>query len=114
MAFQEPLMGKAQPSYTFSIIYNTRTQLPVAMSGNPHPRTRLNNELQNIYGSSAQDHVRWEIYSQGPPNALIWHATIYIDDMNYGYASSRTVACAQDDAAETAYNYLKREKSSRR
>ncbi|KAG1774015.1 hypothetical protein EV702DRAFT_1200742 [Suillus placidus] len=84
------------------------------MSDNEHPRTMLNNELQKKYGPSAQDHVTWEIYSQGPPNALTWHATIYIDDMNYGYASSRTAGGAQDFAAKTAYNHLKREKSSRR
>ncbi|KAG2350916.1 hypothetical protein BDR05DRAFT_955053 [Suillus weaverae] len=83
------------------------------MSGNDHPRTMLNNELQKMYGTSAQDHVVWEVYSQGPPNDLIWHATVYIDDINHGYASSRTVSGAQDSAAKTAYNHLKREISSR-
>ncbi|KIK47629.1 hypothetical protein CY34DRAFT_799142 [Suillus luteus UH-Slu-Lm8-n1] len=75
-----------------------------------HPRTTLNNELQGIYGPSAPDHVRWEVYSQGPPNALTWHATIYIDDMNHGYAQSRTRGGAQDEAARQAYNNLKRER----
>jgi hypothetical protein len=76
--------------------YNTHTRISAAMSGDdrtssthwlntqdvfahwpPDPRQNLNNELQSIYGSSAQEHVRWEVYSQGPPNALIWHATVY-------------------------------------
>ncbi|KAG1813189.1 uncharacterized protein BJ212DRAFT_1367083 [Suillus subaureus] len=81
------------------------------MSGNDHPRQKLNNELQRIYGPFAQDHVRWEIYSQGPPNASTWHATVYIDDMNYGYASSNTRGGAQDEAARQAYDHLKRERS---
>ncbi|KAG1886021.1 hypothetical protein F4604DRAFT_1917700 [Suillus subluteus] len=81
---------------------------------NDHPRTKLNNELQKMYGPSAPDHLRWETYSQGPPNALTWYATVYIDDMNHGHASSNTVGGAQDSAAQTAYNYLKRERSSRR
>ncbi|KAG1813191.1 uncharacterized protein BJ212DRAFT_1367093 [Suillus subaureus] len=84
------------------------------MSDNDHPRTKLNNELQKIYGPSAPEHVRWEIHSQGPPNALTWYATVYIDDMNYGHASYRTVGGAQDNAAAMAYKHLKREISSRR
>ncbi|KAG2076781.1 hypothetical protein BDR04DRAFT_623880 [Suillus decipiens] len=47
------------------------------MPSNDHSRTRLNNELQKLYGPSASSHVRWDIYSQGPPNDLTWHATIY-------------------------------------
>jgi hypothetical protein len=82
------------------------------MAHNDHPRTRLNNELQKIYGPSAPNHIRWEVHSQGPPNSLTWYATVYIDDMNYGYASHRTAGGAQDSAAETAYNYLTRERSS--
>ncbi|KAG1813193.1 uncharacterized protein BJ212DRAFT_1482663 [Suillus subaureus] len=84
------------------------------MADNDHPRTKLNNELQRKYGPSAQDHLRWEVYSQGPPNALTWHATVYIDDMNHGYASSNTRGGAKDTAAETAYNHLKYERFSRR
>ncbi|KAG1857604.1 hypothetical protein C8R48DRAFT_775525 [Suillus tomentosus] len=84
------------------------------MSGNGfHPRTNLNNELQRIYGPSAQDHVRWEVYSHGPPNALTWYATVYIDDMNHGHASSHTRGGAQDEAAKQAYNYLRAEMSRR-
>ncbi|KAG1757057.1 hypothetical protein EDB19DRAFT_1900612 [Suillus lakei] len=75
-----------------------------------HPRTNLNNLLQSIYGTAVHDHVRWEVYSQGPPNALTWHATIYIDDMNYGYASAPTRGAAQDMAAKQAYNHLRRER----
>lgn len=88
--------------------------MPAAMSNNDHPRTKLNNELQKIYGPSAPAHIRWETHSQGRPNDLTWHATVYIDDMNYGYASSSTVGNAQDRAAEAAYNYLRLERSSRR
>ncbi|KAG2346940.1 hypothetical protein BDR05DRAFT_759542 [Suillus weaverae] len=69
----------------------------------------LNNELQSIYGPTAANHVRWEVCSQGPPNNLTWHATLYIDDMNYGYASSRSRGWAQDQTALYAYNYLRRE-----
>jgi hypothetical protein len=43
----------------------------------PDPRTRLNNELQKIYGPSAPNHIRWEVHSQGPPNSLTWYATVY-------------------------------------
>ncbi|KAG2103011.1 hypothetical protein BD769DRAFT_1506521 [Suillus cothurnatus] len=81
------------------------------MSGDDHPRQNLNNELQSICGSSAQEHVRWEVHSQGPPNALIWHATVYIDDMNYGYATSGTRGGAQDEAARKACDNLRRERS---
>ncbi|KAG1836588.1 hypothetical protein DFJ58DRAFT_729157 [Suillus subalutaceus] len=81
------------------------------MSGDDHPRQRLNNELQKIYGPSAQDHVRWEVYSQGPPNNLIWDATVYIDDMNYGHAASPTRGGAQDEAAGQAYDFLRRERA---
>ncbi|KAG2076788.1 hypothetical protein BDR04DRAFT_1148512 [Suillus decipiens] len=101
-------------SRTFSVIYNTRSQISAAMASNDHPRTKLNNELQKIYGPSAPAHIRWETHSQGRANNLIWHATVYIDDMNYGYASSSTVGNAQDRAAEAAYNYLTLERSSRR
>ncbi|KAG2076787.1 hypothetical protein BDR04DRAFT_1089008 [Suillus decipiens] len=80
------------------------------MSGDDHPRMRLNNELQKLYGSSASSHVKWEIYSQGPANDLTWYATIYIDDMKHGYALSRTKAGAQDEAANMACEYLRREK----
>ncbi|KAG2756324.1 hypothetical protein P692DRAFT_20948959 [Suillus brevipes Sb2] len=81
----------------------------MSTSSNDHPRTALNNKLQGIYGPSAMDHVRWEVYSQGPPNALTWHATIYIDDMNYGYASWHTKNGAQDEAARKALYNLQRE-----
>ncbi|KAG2367685.1 hypothetical protein BDR07DRAFT_1392653 [Suillus spraguei] len=81
------------------------------MPSNDHSRMRLNNELQKIYGPSASDHVRWEIYSQGPANDLTWHATLFIDDMNYGHASSRTKGGAQDEAADIACDNLKRARS---
>ncbi|KAG2050652.1 hypothetical protein BDR06DRAFT_1011140 [Suillus hirtellus] len=78
------------------------------MSGNDsHPRTRLNNILQGIYGPSAQNHVKWEVNSRGLPNALTWYATVYIDDMNHGHASSHTRGGALDGAAEQACKYLK-------
>ncbi|KAG1727182.1 uncharacterized protein EDB91DRAFT_1350368 [Suillus paluster] len=75
-----------------------------------HPRTDLNNLLQAIYGPGALDHVRWEVFSQGPPSCLTWFATIYIDDMNHGYAQARTRGAAQDSAAYQAYNHLRRER----
>ncbi|KAG1886020.1 hypothetical protein F4604DRAFT_1724161 [Suillus subluteus] len=77
------------------------------MSDNDHPRTRLNNEFQKRYGPSAPEHVKWEVYSQGPPNATMWYATIYIDDVNYGHASAPTRSAAQDAAAQQAYEKLK-------
>ncbi|KAG2044549.1 hypothetical protein BDR03DRAFT_939423 [Suillus americanus] len=77
------------------------------MPDNDHPRTRLNNEFQKIYGSSAPEHVRWEVYPQGPPNAIMWCATIYIDDMECGRASAPTRNAAQDAAAQQAYEKLK-------
>ncbi|KAG2076778.1 hypothetical protein BDR04DRAFT_1148506 [Suillus decipiens] len=78
---------------------------------NDHPRTKLNNELQKMYGPSTSDHFRWEFDRQGPANDPTWHATIFIDDMNYGQASSPTKRGAQDEAASIAYNKLKRERS---
>ncbi|KAG0707580.1 hypothetical protein DFH29DRAFT_632461 [Suillus ampliporus] len=75
-----------------------------------HPRTNLNNILQGMYGTAVSDHVRWEIFSQGPPNSLTWFATIYIDDMNYGHASARTRGAALDMAAQQACTYLRRER----
>ncbi|KAG2035127.1 hypothetical protein BDR03DRAFT_963282 [Suillus americanus] len=73
-----------------------------------HPRIMLKNKLQRIYGSSAPDHIKWEIYSQfSPSRNLIWFATVYIDDMNHGFASARTIGDAQDKAAYMAYNYLR-------
>lgn len=83
------------------------------MSSLTHPRTLLNNALQPMYGAAVHDHVRWEVYSQGPPNATTWYATIYIDDQNFGYASAPTRGAAQDAAAQQAYEHLKREKSTR-
>ncbi|KAG2138683.1 uncharacterized protein EDB93DRAFT_711902 [Suillus bovinus] len=85
----------------------------MSSNSSDHPRTRLNNELQRIYGPSASDHVRWEVYPQGPPNALTWYATIYIDDLNYSYASAPTRGAAQDAAAQQACENLKRDRSTR-
>ncbi|KAG1813194.1 uncharacterized protein BJ212DRAFT_1482664 [Suillus subaureus] len=82
------------------------------MPDNDHPRTRLNNALQPKYGATVQDHVRWEVYSQGPLNATTWYATIYIDDLNYGHASASTRSAAQDAAAQQAYETLKGEGST--
>lgn len=82
------------------------------MPDNDHPRTRLNNALQLRYGATVQDHVRWEVYSQGPLNATTWYATIYIDDLNYGHASASTRSAAQDAAAQQAYETLKGEGST--
>lgn len=86
------------------------------MSSVDHPRTLLNNELQLRYGhggASVSDHIRWEVYSQGPPNASTWYATIYIDDLNYSHASAHTRGGAQDAAAQQAYEHLKQERSTR-
>ncbi|KAG2367687.1 hypothetical protein BDR07DRAFT_1478792 [Suillus spraguei] len=88
------------------------TRIPAVMpTSKAHPRTRLNNELQKIYGPSGPSRVKWEIYSQGPANDLTWHATIYINDMNHGYASSRIKGDAQDEAADIACDNLIRERS---
>ncbi|KAG2367681.1 hypothetical protein BDR07DRAFT_1478788 [Suillus spraguei] len=81
------------------------------MPDNNHPRTRLNNLLQKIYGPSASSHVRWECEQQGPANNPTWYATVFIDDMNYGHASSRTKSGAQNEAADIAYDNLIRERS---
>ncbi|KAG2030802.1 hypothetical protein BDR03DRAFT_973980 [Suillus americanus] len=78
-----------------------------------YPRTRLNNALRSFYDHSAPDHIKWEVYSQGPPNDLTWHTTIYIDDLNYGYASAGTRSDAQDKAADIACTYLSREAERR-
>ncbi|KAG2149493.1 hypothetical protein BD769DRAFT_1406486 [Suillus cothurnatus] len=79
------------------------------MSGNDHPRQRLNNELQKLFGAYAHEHVKWEVESRGPPNNLTWYATVYIDDMNYGYGTSHTRGGAQDEAAKMACDNLRRE-----
>ncbi|KAG2123482.1 hypothetical protein DEU56DRAFT_49703 [Suillus clintonianus] len=75
-----------------------------------HPRTRLNNELQLIYGSDAAKHVRWEDFARGPPNNLTWYSTVYIDDMKYGDGTARTKDDAKDKAADKACNDLRRER----
>ncbi|OJA20686.1 putative protein 32 [Rhizopogon vesiculosus] len=75
-----------------------------------HPRTLLNNELQSKYGRALESHVRREIWSSGSPSSPMWHATIYINDMNYGHASAPTKGAAQDEAALQAYNNLRRER----
>ncbi|KAJ8597546.1 hypothetical protein M405DRAFT_803550 [Rhizopogon salebrosus TDB-379] len=74
-----------------------------------HPRTHLNNVLQMMYGTEVSKHLRWEVISTGSPNSPVWHATVYIDDMNYGTASAGTKNAAMDQAALTAYHSLKRE-----
>ncbi|KAG1886023.1 hypothetical protein F4604DRAFT_1917702 [Suillus subluteus] len=82
------------------------------MSGDDHPRQRLNNELQKIYGPSTKDRVKWDINSRGPANASTWHARVYINDMEYGYGESNKKSGAQDKAAAKAYDSLMLEKSS--
>ncbi|KAG2138684.1 uncharacterized protein EDB93DRAFT_1253233 [Suillus bovinus] len=82
------------------------------MSNDDHPRTDLNNELQRVYGPFVSHHVRWEVYSRGPANALTWYATVYINDMNYGTASSHNKSGAQDDAARQARDNWRRERSN--
>ncbi|KAG1754768.1 uncharacterized protein EDB91DRAFT_251189 [Suillus paluster] len=81
------------------------------MSTRPdHPRTNLNNLLQAVYGPAAPDHVQWDVSSKGPPNCPTWSATIYVDDMKYGYAQARTRGAAQDSAAQQACDHLRRER----
>ncbi|KAG1722539.1 kinase-like domain-containing protein [Suillus paluster] len=75
-------------------------------SSHPHPRVTLNNVLQSLYGPSVPEHVRWELFFQGPPHALTWMATIYIHDMNYGYGQAATKGAAQDKAAMMALERL--------
>ncbi|KAJ8581063.1 hypothetical protein M405DRAFT_833135 [Rhizopogon salebrosus TDB-379] len=74
-----------------------------------HPRTALNNLLQIMYGISMSDHVRWEVSSTGVAISPIWHATVYINDMNYGRASAASKGAAMDIAALNAWNILRRE-----
>ncbi|OAX32049.1 hypothetical protein K503DRAFT_805563 [Rhizopogon vinicolor AM-OR11-026] len=78
-----------------------------------HPRTLLNNELQSLYGQDLGSHVGWEIRSSGPPSSPVWYATIYIDDINHGYAEAPTKGAAKDEAARQAYNNLRRERQAR-
>ncbi|KAG2755024.1 hypothetical protein P692DRAFT_20718960, partial [Suillus brevipes Sb2] len=67
-----------------------------------HPRTLLNNLLQRMYGPTAGEHVRWEVHSMGPLHALIWHATLYIDDVVCSQCTASTRHQAQDMAAMQA------------
>ncbi|KAG0696882.1 kinase-like domain-containing protein [Suillus ampliporus] len=78
------------------------------VSCHPHPRVALNNLLQGSYGPGVPDHVRWELFAQGPPHALTWTATIYIDDMNYGYGQAAMKGAAQERAATMALELLQR------
>ncbi|KAG1882891.1 kinase-like domain-containing protein [Suillus subluteus] len=98
---------KPNPSITFE------PRIQGSSNHGPPPRTMLNNQLQKMYGSSASDHVRWEIYSQGPLHALTWHATVYIDDMIYGRGTARTRGGAQDQAAMQAAGILDRDGETR-
>ncbi|OAX32046.1 hypothetical protein K503DRAFT_805560 [Rhizopogon vinicolor AM-OR11-026] len=86
------------------------------MSSQEHPRNLLNNLLQSIYRDpdALESHVRWEIWQSGSPSSPMWHATFYIDDMNYGHYSAPTKGVAQDEAARQAYNNLRREQMARR
>ncbi|KAJ8594401.1 kinase-like protein [Rhizopogon salebrosus TDB-379] len=72
-------------------------------------RTVLNNYLQAVYGASVSKHVRWELFSTGTPHAPVWHATVYIDNMNYGTASAATKSEVMNTAALNAVNNLRRE-----
>ncbi|OJA20681.1 putative protein 31 [Rhizopogon vesiculosus] len=74
-----------------------------------HPRTSLNNVLQNMYGANVLAHTRWEFKESSSPNSPTWEASFYIDDMNYGTALANTKGAAQDEAARIAYDNLKRE-----
>jgi serine/threonine protein kinase len=78
----------------------------VQRSYDPHPRLRLNNQLQRLYGPSAQQHVRWQVYSEGPADALTWYAEVFIDDMRYGHGTSRTRGGAKNNAAMMAVSHL--------
>ncbi|KAG1836614.1 hypothetical protein F4604DRAFT_675312 [Suillus subluteus] len=75
---------------------------------NTHTRMALNNQLLIIFGSSASERVRWEVYSQGPLHAPTWHATLYINDINYGHGTTHTKGRAQEMAAMQVAEYLDR------
>ncbi|OAX30909.1 hypothetical protein K503DRAFT_806575 [Rhizopogon vinicolor AM-OR11-026] len=79
------------------------------MSDQDHPRTRLNNELQSIWGNDKAKHIRWETWYTGSPSSPVWHSTIYIDDMKYGDASAANKGAAMNEAARQAYDNLTRE-----
>ncbi|KAG1718025.1 hypothetical protein EDB19DRAFT_1044669 [Suillus lakei] len=73
-----------------------------------HTRTALDSMLQLIFGPSAPQHLRWEVYSQGSPNALTWYAAIYIYDVDYGHGTAHTRGAAQDAAAMMALKHLQK------
>lgn len=73
-------------------------------------RVVLNNMLQRLYGSSAPGHIRWETSFQGPPHNPTWHATAYIDDVNYGHGTANTKGEAYDKAAIQVLENLDRKR----
>ncbi|OJA18029.1 hypothetical protein AZE42_12952 [Rhizopogon vesiculosus] len=79
------------------------------MPNQKHPRTLLNNLLQSIWGNDQKKHIKSETWFTGSPSSPVWHSTIYIDDMKYGDASAAKKDVAQDEAAQQAYDTLRRE-----
>ncbi|KAG0697195.1 hypothetical protein DFH29DRAFT_947373 [Suillus ampliporus] len=97
-----PSYGSPLPSQGGTDYHSPPPSLGSRSNATAFGRGNLHNLLQYMYGQAVQDHVRWEVVPRGPPHALIWRATIYIDGFIYGDASACTRSEAQDSAAMMA------------
>ncbi|KAG1771289.1 hypothetical protein EDD22DRAFT_864216 [Suillus occidentalis] len=69
-------------------------------------RLGLNNLLQQRYGSSAANHMRWEFFQGGAQHETIWTCIAYIDDIEYGRGSGSDKGTAKEIAAGVALRQL--------
>lgn len=69
-------------------------------------RLGLNNLLQQRYGSSAANHLRWEFFKDGADHEATWTFIAYIDDIEYGRGSGSDKGTAKETAAGVALRQL--------
>ncbi|KAG2076777.1 hypothetical protein BDR04DRAFT_1088998 [Suillus decipiens] len=77
------------------------------MSNAEQNRLGLNNLLQQRYGPSAADHLRWEYVKDGADNNPTWTCTVYIDNIEYGCGSGGNKGSAKEKAAGAALAQLR-------
>ncbi|KAJ8588966.1 hypothetical protein M405DRAFT_230359 [Rhizopogon salebrosus TDB-379] len=76
--------------------------------GIQHFAMRLNNYLQYRFGATMRGHVRWDFVSAGPPNAITWNCTVYINDEVYGVGEGHSKGASRDAAARHVLETLER------
>ncbi|KIP08285.1 hypothetical protein PHLGIDRAFT_29632 [Phlebiopsis gigantea 11061_1 CR5-6] len=68
-----------------------------------HWRMQLNNFLQSNGGTRM---LTWEVYSSGPPHAVVWTAITYVRGAQYARAVSARQSVAMEEAAKTTLDQL--------